>query len=128
MEGVAFSIANCLDAIQEIAHHRRTGVSVLYTGRSGGSQLSTWRQIIVDALEHDLEVVDVDEPGCLGAALLAGVGIGLYEDLEQAIQRTVRVTARMEPDLECAALYRDRRSLFNKTYRALEPLLYQAAG
>jgi xylulokinase len=127
MEGVAFSIANCLDAIQEIAHDRGTSVTALHTGQSGGSQLPTWRQIIVDALDHDLEVMDVDEPGCLGAALLAGVGIGLYADLPQAIQRTVRVTARTVPDPDRAALYRHQRSMFNQTYQALEPLLYQAA-
>ncbi len=55
MEGVAFSIANCLDAIQAIAHQKGTQVNVLRTGKSGGSQLSVWRQIIVDALDHDLE-------------------------------------------------------------------------
>jgi xylulokinase len=125
MEGVAFSIANCLDAIQDIARHQGTEVNVLHTGKSGGSQLSTWRQIIVDALDHNLEVADVDEPGCLGAALLAGVGTGLYEDLRQAIQRTVRVTDRTVPDPTRAALYRDQRSMFNQTYQALEPLLYR---
>ncbi len=70
-------------------------------------------------------MADVDEPGCLGAALLAGVGAGLYEDLEAAIEQTVRVTALTSPDPATAALYRDQRSMFNETYQALEPLLYQ---
>jgi xylulokinase len=122
---VAFSIANCLDAIQAIAQHQGTQVNVLRTGKSGGSQLSVWRQIIVDALDHDLEVSDVDEPGCLGAALLAGVGTGLYKDLGAAVQQTVRSAARTSPDPAAAAIYCEQRSTFNKTFRALEPLLYQ---
>jgi xylulokinase len=125
MEGVAFSIANCLDAIQAVAHDKGTRVDVLRTGRSGGSRLSVWRQIIVDALDHDLEVVDVDEPGCLGAAMLAGVGTGLYEDFGAAIEQTVRVTDRTLPDPEVTGLYHQQRTAFNRTFRALEPLLYQ---
>jgi xylulokinase len=120
LEGVAFSIANCLDAIQAIANKRGERVEVLRTGKSGGSQLSVWRQIIADALDHALEVVDVDEPGCLGAALLAGVGVGLYKDLPSAIQRTVQVTTRNAPDPATAALYGERRRVFNETYNTLE--------
>jgi xylulokinase len=124
MEGVAFSIANCMDAIQAVAHKRGEQVNVLRTGKSGGSQLSLWRQIIADALDQGLEVADVDEPGCLGAALLAGVGTGFYEDLESAIQGTVHITTRSTPDPTRAALYRDLRSTFNKTYHTLESQLY----
>ena len=121
---LTFSIANCMDAIQAIAYQRGERMNVLRTGKSGGGQLAIWRQIIADALDFTLEVVDVDEPGCLGAALLAGVGVGHYEDLESAIQGTVRVAARSSPDSARAALYRDRRSAFDKTYHALEALLY----
>lgn len=125
MEGVAFAIANCVDAVQAIAREREEQVTVFRTGRSGGSQLAIWRQIITDALDHNLEVVDVDEPGCLGAALLAGVGIDVYKDLPSAIQQTTRVIGRSYPDPTSAALYRDRRVVFNDTYRALESYLYQ---
>jgi xylulokinase len=128
MEGVAFSIANCMDAIQAIAHKKGAPVNVLRTGKSGGSQLSVWRQIIADALDHTLEVADVDEPGCLGAGLLAGVGTDLYENLESAIQSTVQITTRVSPDAARAALYREQRSVFNETYHALEPHLYLHSG
>jgi xylulokinase len=124
MEGVAFSIANCMDAIIAIADKRGEQVTVLRTGRSGGSQLSVWRQIIADALDHAIEVADVDEPGCLGAALLAGVGTGCYADLESAIHKTVKATTVSTPNPTSAALYRDLRSTFNQTYRALESHLY----
>jgi xylulokinase len=113
-----------MDAIQAIAGKRGEQVNVLRTGKSGGSQLAVWRQIIVDVLDQTLEVVDVDEPGCLGAALLASVGVGCYADLESAIQGAVQVTTHSSPDPTRAALYRDLRSTFNKTYHALESHLY----
>ncbi len=124
MEGVAFAIANCLDALRQIAQARHEELSLVRTGQSGGSQLPLWRQIIADALEQAVEVVAVDEPGCLGAALLAGVGTGLYEDIPSAIRQTVRVTGRSVPEEAAAALYRERRAAFNDVYRALEARLY----
>lgn len=125
MEGVAFAVANCLDAVQSIAREAGTPVTLLRTGKSGGSRLTTWRQILASALERAIEVVDVEEPGCLGAALLAGVGTGFYADIPSAIERTVRIMDRSLPEPETAALYRNRRAAFNDTYRALEARLYR---
>jgi xylulokinase len=125
MEGVAFAIANCFDAIQAIATENHEQLAVIRTGQSGGSRLPTWLQIITDALDHALEIVAVDEPGCLGAALLAGVGVGLYQNVPSAIERTVRVADKSSPDPENAALYQEWRPVFNGTYDALESRLYK---
>jgi sugar (pentulose or hexulose) kinase len=125
MEGVAFSIANCLDAIRELVPEQRNRLLTVRTGQSGGSQLPVWRQIIADVLAQPLEVVAVDEPGCLGAAILAGAGVGLLEDAETAAQRIVQVAIRITPDGANADLYKGRRTLFNETYRVLEPHLYR---
>jgi xylulokinase len=124
MEGITFGIANCFEALQAIARARNQTIHTLRTGESGGSRLLIWRQIITDVLELDLGIVDVEEPGCLGAAMLAGVGIGEYRDIQSATHQTVRVSARVAPDPESASLYRERRKVFNETYRALEPILY----
>jgi xylulokinase len=125
MEGVAFCIANCFDAIQSIACERNDSIAILRTGQSGGSRLPIWRQMIADAVDHPLQVIGVEEPGCLGAALLAGVGVGAYGTLQDAIAQNVRVAARILPDATNAGLYRERRAVFNDAYRALEPILYQ---
>jgi xylulokinase len=124
MEGVAFSIANCFDAVQAVADKRDEQVRRIRTGTGGGNRLPVWRQIISDVLGLALELVPVDEAGCLGAALLAGVGVGLYEDIENAVRRTVRVASETIPDPENRTLYRERRAVFNDSYRALEPILY----
>jgi len=127
MEGIAFCIGNCFEAIRSIARDRNASIKVIRTGESGGSRLPLWRQIITDALDFPVEVVSVQEPGCLGAALLAGVGVGEYQDIQSAIDQTVQVASRTWPDPENSAVYKERRSVFNETYRALEPILYQQA-
>jgi xylulokinase len=121
MEGVAYAVANCVDAIQAIARQVDRPVTTFRTGRSGGSQLATWRQILTDSLDQAIEVVDASEPGCLGTALLAGVGTGCYPDIPSAVQQAVRVAEQSAPDPETAALYRERRLVFNDAYRALAP-------
>jgi xylulokinase len=124
MEGIAFCIGNCFDVIEAIAIGRNEKIKKIRTGESGGSRLQIWRQIITDVLEADLEVVRVEEPGCLGAALLAGVGVGEYEDILSATHRTVDVGSRTSPHADSSTFYRERRRVFNETYRALESILY----
>ena len=62
-------------------------------------------QLKADLLGAPVEVSDQTEPGTLGAALLAGVGIGAYRSLEEAAER-VRIAHRFEPDAGRAATYR----------------------
>jgi xylulokinase len=125
MEGIAFCIANCFNSIKAIARDRNEGIETIRTGESGGSRLEIWRQIIADVLGLPLEVVAVEEPGCLGAALLAGVGVGQYQDIQSAVNQTVRIGSLTSPDSRTSTLYQERRLVFNETYRVLEPILYQ---
>jgi xylulokinase len=124
MEGIAFVVANCVEAIEAIAGQREEEVTLLRTGQSGGGRLPVWRQILADVLGRSIEVVQAQEPGCLGAALLAGVGLGEYEDLQAALAHTVRVGSRISPDLQASALYKSQRMTFNETFGVLEPVLY----
>ena len=125
MEGVAFCIANCFDVIAGIAHSRGETIAAVRTGESGGSRLNVWRQIIADSLVLPVEVVGVAEPGCLGAAILAGVGAGLYRNVESAARRTALVVSQNSPDPRASERYRRTRETFNSTFRLLEPILYE---
>lgn len=125
MEGIAFSIGNCFDSIKAVARDRSENIETIRTGESGGSRLQIWRQIITDVLGLSLEVVSVEEPGCLGAALLAGVGVGAYKDIQSAVSQTARIGSSTSPDPRNSTLYKERRKVFNETYRVLEPILYQ---
>jgi xylulokinase len=125
MEGVAFSIANCFDALEDIAQQRDETIQTLRIGTGGGGRSTLWKQIITDTLALPLDVVQVEEPGCLGAALLGGVGAGIYQDVQEAVQRAVHLHSRTLPDTAGIRVYQERRTVFNKTFQALEPILYQ---
>ena len=72
----------------------------------GGSANSlVWTQLKSDVLARPFVVPDSDNATTLGAALLAGVGVGAYSGYEEAVKRTVRVRRRHEPDDKLREVY-----------------------
>ena len=91
----------------------------------GGSRSPEWVQLKADVLERPIAIVAADEPGCLGAAILAGVGSGTFTDVASTQARFCRVERVVEPDRRRSPLYAERYA----TYRSLYPALrFWAAG
>jgi xylulokinase len=102
MEAVAFNIREQLDLI------RTGGATVTELRVSGGdARLTTWNQIKADVI--GVPVVPVPGDAAVGGvAMLAGLGAGHYEDVEDAVRRCVRPSAPIEPDRTTFSLYNDR--------------------
>ena len=104
LEGIACEFALTLERL------RRRGIeSTLVRATGGGSRNAWWLQLMADLSGIPVEVVAQEEPGAFGAAILAGVGAGVYESVSTAVERLVIVSRRFEPDLERGALYADVR-------------------
>ncbi|MEI7743359.1 MAG: FGGY-family carbohydrate kinase, partial [Chloroflexota bacterium] len=71
----------------------------------GGSRNAWWMQLLADVTGVPVEVVAQQEPGAFGAAILAGVGAGVYPSVSGAVAEMVRVARRFEPDPGRGALY-----------------------
>jgi len=85
---------------------RRCGVeTTLVRASGGGANLAWWLQLHADVCGLPFEVVAQDEPGAFGAALLAGVGAGVYPSISDAVSRFVQVSRRYEPDRERGEAY-----------------------
>ena len=83
--------------------------SSLVRATGGGSKLDWWLQLHADVCGIPFEVVAQDEPGAFGAAILAGVGAGVYPSVPSAVSRLVAVSKRFEPDVKRGGLYADLR-------------------
>ena len=117
LEGVAFSLRDCLDLLDELM----PGIgSLKATGGAVGNP--EVRKILADVLERDLEMTETREAPALGAALLAATGTGYYPDMETACRQTVRTTGILSPDPETAEIYRKTHSIYKALYRALRPV------
>ena len=101
LEGVAFSLEHNLRTAEE------TGAHVEVMNAMGGSANSLlWTQIKADVTGKTMQVPASDTATTLGAALLAGVGCGVYGDYEEAVNRTIRITRIQKPDEERHETYR----------------------
>jgi len=106
LEAIACQFSLTIDRLR--AH----GVeSALVRATGGGSKLDWWLQLHADVCDMPVEVVAQDEPGAFGAAILAGVGAGVYPSVSSAVRQLVAVSKRFEPDAQRGAMYagmRDR--------------------
>ncbi len=100
LEGIACRFVDSLDVL------RRHGiVPTLVRATGGGAHSTWWLQLHADLSGLPVEVVAQDEPGAFGAAILAGVGAGIYPNVSEAVSRLVRVDRRFEPDGDRGARY-----------------------
>ena len=108
LELVACDFALALDGLA------RYGLrSNLVRVSGGGARMPWWLQLHADVCGRPVEVTTQDEPGAFGAALLAGVGAGVYPSVTAAAIERVHVSRRYEPDLDRGALYAPVRDLIS---------------
>ncbi len=92
LEGVAFSLRDTFTLFRELG----VPVKAIRLG-GGGARGPLWRQIQADVYGHPVELLEAEEGGAFGAALLAGTGIGAWASVEAACAATVRVAETISP-------------------------------
>jgi xylulokinase len=80
-----------------------------------------WRQIISDCLGIEL-LKPKEKDACFGAALVGGIGVGLFRTAEEAVGKCVRIEQRILPQTEAQASYEGLFPIYKKTQRALEEI------
>jgi L-xylulokinase len=93
LEGVVFNHRWHVDALAERFDLRSEPARLC----GGGARSTAWTQMLADALCTTIEVTDAAEAGARGAAMLAGVGAGVYQDLDDAVAASVRVVRSHTP-------------------------------
>ncbi len=63
----------------------------------------------------------------LGAAILAGIGVGLYADEDEALARTYRSGKVYEPNAELTELYAERFKIYKELYPAVKAVNHKLA-
>jgi xylulokinase len=86
----------------------------------GGTSNAFWMQNKADMLGKAIEVSEVEEATPLGAAILAGIGVGLYANEQDAYERVRKPGRIFEPDRSLTAKYAEGFKTFLKIYPALK--------
>jgi len=114
LEGVAFGLRDALDLVVEMGGRPASGrVS------GGGGRGMLWLEIVASVLGIPLELTRADEGAAYGAALLGGVGAGVWGDAREAVDTCVRVTRTIEPRPEWVERYAELQPAFRRVYPAL---------
>jgi xylulokinase len=115
-EGVAFGLKDifCLMKDAGLASVDQIRLS------GGGAKSALWRQILADIFDAELVTVNTTEGAAFGAALLAGVGAGVWSNVDDACAQTVFVRDSIIPNSQAVETYRAMYQQYEKLYPALK--------
>jgi xylulokinase len=120
LEGVAFSLRDTFTIFRELG----VPVKSIRLG-GGGARSSLWQQIQADIYGMPVDLVVAEEGAAYGAALLAGVGAGVWRSVEAACETAVHVAKRVEPIGKNLELMNRRYEEYRKLYPALRAIGYR---
>ncbi|WP_067141154.1 FGGY-family carbohydrate kinase [Oceanivirga salmonicida] len=113
-EGIVFSH---ITHIKRLLKNREKPKSIKLSG--GAANSDVWVQMFADSLQIPIDVIENKEMGAQGAAISAGIAIGVYEDYESAIKRTVKITKTIYPRLEYKEIYEKKYNIYKSVIENL---------
>ncbi|MDD3726606.1 MAG: xylulokinase [Candidatus Ratteibacteria bacterium] len=119
MEGVSFGLKDILMAMREVRVHK--GKKFRVTG--GGARSELWCGMMADIFNGETVRLNVEEGPSFGAAILAGVGAGIYNDVESACKKLVKEEKRyFKQNKKNTEVYEKFYTLYGNLYKNLEGL------
>lgn len=115
MEGITYSQYDCLNLMKD------TGISsdrvVLF---GGGARSGLWRKITADIFGTRIVTLNVEEGPSYGAAIIAGVGAGLYPSVRKACGSILKEVTETEPDPDNREKYAKYYDIYRSLYKDLK--------
>lgn len=112
LEGVAFSLNDCLSILRNLDVDAE---DMMLTG--GGAASPLWQEIIANVFNCQMNTCESNQGPSLGAAILAGVGTGVFKDLEDGCGKVVQFKNSIKPDNKIA--YAKIYEIYKSLYRSL---------
>jgi len=117
MEGVAFSLRDSFEIFRSLG----ADMNAIRLG-GGGSHSPIWRQIQADVYGQAVQTIEADEGAAFGAAILAGVGVGAWDSVEDACEKTIRVAETIEKNAESEQALDHNYEIYKRLYPAIKAL------
>lgn len=116
LEGVAYGLRDSLELMKGL------GLDLNAIRASGGGARSDlWLQILANVFSKEILRSSSDGGAALGAAMIAGVGVGAFKDFQAAYQKTMGEREKIAPNQD-QQLYEDFYQLYRSLYEPLKPL------
>jgi len=117
MESIGYLIRQNMDVLEELGIKIKEIHSL-----GGGSRSSLWNQIKADIIGRPIITMRTEEAACLGAAILAGFGKGIFPSLEDACKIMNRKKDEYLPDKRNVPIYQKAYNKYLKISKTLLPL------
>jgi len=116
MEGVVFALRDCLEVFKEL------GIKIEQVIASGGGAKSrVWRQMQADVFNKEISITQSIEQAAMGAAILAGIGVGIYKDVEEGCRKVVKLKGeKVKPITENVDIYNKQFVIYKSLYQDLK--------
>jgi xylulokinase len=121
LEGVSFGLRDSFELI------KTSGLTEIQQVRvsGGGAKSQLWRQIIANVFNVELVTVNTIEGAAYGAALLAGVGCGIFSDVDTACLHAVKITDTTSPQADEVENYEHLYAIYRDLYPALSEISHR---
>jgi xylulokinase len=117
LEGVSYDLRYNLEQLQ------KAGINVeKICVVGGGSKSSKWLQIKSDIVKKPLLRLERQEGGSLGAALLAGYGVGLFDSLVEIAKHVNKIDKVFYPSGKYEKIYDTKYEIFKESYVKLKDI------
>lgn len=117
-EGIAFSHRYHLEKL--LATRSRPPKAIRLAG--GIVQSAVWTQMFADIMKYPVEVVDANETGALGCAMIGSTAVGDFPTLADAAAHMCHISRPILPDTEKSRIYDRKYDLYLQSIQALDPL------
>jgi xylulokinase len=116
IEGLGYQFLEILNGLETGLNTRAEKIVAI----GGAIKNQLWMQIKADVVGKSIEVPDIEDATPLGAAILAGIGVGIYEDEQDAYNRVYRPGRVYEPSPEVVPKYAEGFKIYRQLYPALK--------
>mgnify|MGYP001045511526 CR=1 FL=1 len=117
LEGVAYSIRDRLEVLRELG---MDPAELILTG--GGARSALWLNIIANVTGKPVTTLVSEESTCIGAIMLAGVGVGVYREMEKAADEILTPSSRIKPQIKIQNVYDRFFPIYRKLYESTKDL------
>ena len=115
MEGCAFALYHNLQVAESQGIKVKTMTSV-----GGAARSKVWTQIKADVTNKPILIPHYTDSAPLGAAILAGIGAGIYSDFKEAVENVVKIEEHIEPRSKFHSLYCELFEIYQNIYLKLK--------
>src|SRR5688572_4181528 len=123
VEGVTYGMRDALEIMKGM------DVSITQVRASGGGARSEfWRQLQADVYNQPIVLTNATEGPAYGVALLAGVGTGVWNSVEEACKSSIKQTEKVTPNAKRAAQYERHYRVYDKLYGDLKDRFREIAS